>query len=65
MNLNISKAEFQLCIATKNIGKLSFTIDDLREFGELAFRDKLEDWSQALALFFVSHPARLTNSGPQ
>jgi len=29
----------------------SATIDDLRKFGELTFRDKLEDWSEALQSF--------------
>jgi len=29
----------------------SFTIDDLRKYGELTFRDKLEDWSEALQSF--------------
>jgi hypothetical protein len=51
MYLDISKAEVQLCIATKNMTEPSFTIDDLRKFGELAFRDKLEDWSKALQAF--------------
>jgi len=46
-----SKAEVQLCMATKNMSEPSFTIDDLRKFGELAFRDKLEDWSEALQSF--------------
>jgi hypothetical protein len=51
MNLDIFKAEVQLCIAIKSISKQSFTIDDLREFGALAFREKLEDWSKALQSF--------------
>ena len=46
-----SLTEVQLCIAIKSIGKQSFTIDDLREFGALAFREKLEDWSKALQSF--------------
>ena len=40
MNLDISKADAQLCKATINIGRSSFTINDFRKFGELAFRDK-------------------------
>src|SRR5262245_19306691 len=43
MYLDISKAEGQLCAATLNI--------DLRKYGELTFRDNLEDWSEALQSF--------------
>ena len=51
MYLDISKAECQLCMATLNMSEPSFTIDDLRKFGELTFRDKLENWSEALQSF--------------
>jgi hypothetical protein len=51
MYLDISKAEVQLCVATLNMSEPSFTIDDLRKFGELTFKDKLEDWSNVLQLF--------------
>jgi hypothetical protein len=47
----ISKAEVQLCMATLNMSEPSFTIDDLRKYGELTFKDKLEDWSEALQSF--------------
>jgi hypothetical protein len=46
-----SKAEVQLCMALLNMSEPSFTIDDLQKFGELIFKDKLEDWSEALQSF--------------
>jgi hypothetical protein len=51
MYMDISKAELQVCIATKNMSEPSFTIIDLRKFGELAFRGKLADWSKPLQSF--------------
>jgi hypothetical protein len=51
MYQDITKAESQLCMAILNMSEPSFTIDDLRKFGELTFRDKLEDWSEALQSF--------------
>lgn len=51
MSLEISKAEVQLCLAAKNIRKPSFTKDDLVGFGQMAFKDELEDWSAAFDSF--------------
>lgn len=51
MNREISKAEVQLCLVAKNIRKPSFTSDDLLAFGQMAFKDELEDWSDALESF--------------
>lgn len=47
MSKQISKAEIQLCLVAKNIRKPSFTSDDLLAFGQMAFKDELEDWSDA------------------
>jgi cyclopropane fatty-acyl-phospholipid synthase-like methyltransferase len=35
-------------MAAKNIRKPSFTNDDLRAFGEMAFKNELEDWADVL-----------------
>src|SRR5262245_32258767 len=51
MSQDISPAEIQLCLAAKNIRKPSFTKDELRTFGEMAFRDGLQDWNESLASF--------------
>lgn len=51
MSQPISTAEIQLCMAAKNIRKPSFTNDDLRAFGQMAFKDELQDWTDALASF--------------
>jgi 2-polyprenyl-3-methyl-5-hydroxy-6-metoxy-1,4-benzoquinol methylase len=47
----ITKAELQLCIAVKNIRKPACTCEDLRAFGEMAFKEELADWSEAVASF--------------
>src|SRR5437868_6684080 len=56
MSDDLSKAGVQLCMAAKNVRKSPFTGDDLRAFGELAFKEDLEDWSkefeQLMALNF-------------
>lgn len=46
MSEAISKAEVQLCMAAKNIRQPTFSQDALRGFGELAFKDELQDWSK-------------------
>ena len=51
MSQEISKPEIQLCLAAKNIRKPSFTKDDLVGFGQMAFKDELEDWSAAFDSF--------------
>src|SRR4030095_13078634 len=51
MSQEISKAEVQLCLAAKNIRKPSFTKDDLLGFGQMAFKEELEDWSAAFDSF--------------
>jgi len=51
MSQEISKAEVQLCLSVKNIRKPSFTKDDLLGFGQMAFKDELEDWSAAFDSF--------------
>lgn len=51
MSQEISKAEIQLCVAAKNIRKPTFTADDLRAFGQMAFKDDLLDWNEALETF--------------
>src|ERR1051325_8867672 len=45
MSKDLTKAEVQLCMAVKNARKSPFTQDDLRVFGDLAFKDDLQDWS--------------------
>jgi cyclopropane fatty-acyl-phospholipid synthase-like methyltransferase len=47
----ITKAELQLCIAVRNIRKPAYTYEDLRAFGEMAFKDELADWQVAFASF--------------
>src|SRR5262249_9014352 len=51
MSQEISKDEIKLCLAAKNIRKPSFTKDDLLGFGQMAFKDELEDWSSAFDSF--------------
>ncbi|HKQ75135.1 MAG TPA: class I SAM-dependent methyltransferase [Blastocatellia bacterium] len=51
MSQEISKAEVQLCLSVKNIRKPSFTRDDLLGFGQMAFKDELDDWSAAFDSF--------------
>ncbi len=47
MNEAISTAAVQLCMAVKNIHKPRFSQDELRAFGELMFKDELQDWAPA------------------
>jgi 2-polyprenyl-3-methyl-5-hydroxy-6-metoxy-1,4-benzoquinol methylase len=51
LSQEIAKAEVQLCLSVKNIRKPSFTRDDLLGFGQMAFKDELEDWSAAFDSF--------------
>jgi 2-polyprenyl-3-methyl-5-hydroxy-6-metoxy-1,4-benzoquinol methylase len=53
------KAEIQLCLAAKNIRKTAFTSDQLRAFGEMAFKDELEDWGDAISSFCQENVFRL------
>jgi ubiquinone/menaquinone biosynthesis C-methylase UbiE len=53
MGKEISTAEVQLCVASKNIPQRPFTHDQLRAFGALAFKEKLvEDWSNEFARLY-------------
>jgi 2-polyprenyl-3-methyl-5-hydroxy-6-metoxy-1,4-benzoquinol methylase len=51
MSQDISPAEIQLCLAAKNIRKPSFSNAELRDFGEMVFRDDLRDWNEPLQSF--------------
>lgn len=48
MSEPLPQAEVQLCLSAKNIRKPSFTNDELRGFGEMVFKDRLEDWAESL-----------------
>jgi 2-polyprenyl-3-methyl-5-hydroxy-6-metoxy-1,4-benzoquinol methylase len=54
-----SRAEVQLCVTAKNLRKPSFTKEDLRGFGEVIFKDELQDWSDELNRLTVQNIFRV------
>lgn len=51
MDDGISNAEVQLCMALKNIRKTPFDREDLIAFGELAFKNDLQNWTSEFERF--------------
>jgi 2-polyprenyl-3-methyl-5-hydroxy-6-metoxy-1,4-benzoquinol methylase len=47
MSEPIPQAEVQLCLSAKNYRKPAFVYAELRGFGEMVFKDQLEDWADA------------------
>jgi ubiquinone/menaquinone biosynthesis C-methylase UbiE len=46
MSAPVPQAEVQLCLAAKNIRQPSFTLEALRGFGELVFKEQLVEWAE-------------------